>query len=216
MGAVLLLLLRILLIIIGVLLLLFLLLMSVRTGVEAVGVDGEIAVDLRWGVLRIPIYPRTPKPPKEEKPEKEKPEKAPKEKKPPKYRYSFNREAFELGEIIDVVLTLLDELTGTLRFSRLRVRVLIGTDDAAKTGMRLGQASAVIGMLTPVLENTFDMHDYQITVDADFDATTTTWAFTVFCSLRPIALLGVLARHGKEYWKLYKKLIKKEEATNYE
>ena len=33
-------------------------LLWVRAGVEAVGVDGEISVELRYGFVRVPVWPR--------------------------------------------------------------------------------------------------------------------------------------------------------------
>ena len=107
-------------------------------------------------------------------------------------------------------------MADTLRISRLRVRVLIGTDDSAQTGMLLGGAAAFTGMTVPFLENTFDMQDYHVDVDADFEAGHTEWAFTVFCSLRTLRLLLVLLRHRRELYSLYKRLIKKEEAIEHE
>ena len=49
-----------LMVLLGLLLLALLvavLLLSVRTGVEAVGVNGEVSVELRYGMVRIPIWP---------------------------------------------------------------------------------------------------------------------------------------------------------------
>lgn len=206
-------LLLVLLIVFGIavaILLLALLALSVRTGIEAVGVNGEVSIEARYGPLRIPIWP----PPKAKRKNKTKTDKAVKQKppKPSKYKYSFNREALDIGELIELALTLLSELADTLRISRLRVRVRIGTDDAAKTGILLGQSAALTGMIVPFLENTFEMKDYHIDVDADFDADHMEWAFTVFCSLRPIRLVFLLLRHGRELFRLYKRLIKKEEA----
>ncbi len=50
----------------------------------------------------------------------------------------------------------LSDLTDRLRISRLRARVVIGTD-AAQTGILLGQTAALCGIIVPFLENTFDM-----------------------------------------------------------
>lgn len=199
----------------AVLLILLMLFLFVRTGVEAVGADGEVSVDLRWGVLRLPLYPppgKKKESPKRKKHQKPKAEEEPSEK-PSK---SLNWAALDLGELLDFALRLLDELTDTLRISRLRVRILFGTDDAAKTGLLLGGASALCGMLVPFLENTFAMKEYSVSVDADFDALQTRWAFTLFCSLRPGRLFYILLRHGREIYGLYKKLIQKEEAISYE
>ena len=60
------------------------------------------------------------------------------------------------------------------------------------------------------------MKDYRVSADADFEADHTEWAFTVFCSLRPARLLWLALRHGGEGFRLYKKLIKKEEAIKNE
>ena len=199
------------------LLLLGLVLLCVRAGVDTVGVNGEVSVEARYGFIRIPLWPR-PKHLKPSKPEKsgEAPPKPKKPRKKPKYRYSFNREELDIGELVALAMTLLSEMADTLRISRLRVRVLIGTDEAAKTGILLGEAAALTGMIVPFLENTFEMKDYHVDVDADFEADHTEWAFTVFCSLRPLRLLIVLLRHSRELYSLYKRLIKKEEAIKHE
>ena len=201
----------------ALMLLLGLLLLWVRVGVEAVGVTGEVNVELRYGALRIPVWPR-PKHLKHPAPKPKKPAhvKPKKKRKKPQYRYSLNRKELDFGELAALALTLLDEMADTLRISRLRVRVLIGTDDAAQTGMLLGGSAAFTGMTVPFLENTFDMQDYHIDVDADFEADHTEWAFTVFCSLRTLRLLLVLLRHRRELYSLYKRLIKKEEAIEHE
>ncbi len=189
------------------------LLLSFRTGVDVVGVNGKISVDLRYGVIRIPILPRKKKPEDGKKKKKpQKPSKPKKEKKPKKYRRVLNKDELDIFEIIEFIMTILSEFGASLRISRLRARVLIGTDDAAKTGTMLGYASAIIGMAVPFFENNFEMKDYHINVDADFDADHTEWAFSVFCSVRPIKMLFILLKHSPKLFKLYKRLIKKVEA----
>ncbi len=198
-------------------LVLLLLLLSVRTGIEAVGVNGDISVEVRYGPVRIPVWP----PPRREKgqpsaAQKEDGKKPWKKRKKKKYKYSLNREELDIGELADLTHRLHSDLTDTIRISHFRVRVVIGTDDAAKTGILLGQSAAVTGMIVPFLENTFDMQDYHVDVDADFEADHTEWAFTVFGSLRPLWLLWQLLRHSGELYRLYKRLIKKEEAIKHE
>ena len=190
-------------------------LLSIRTGVDAVGIDGEVSVEARHGSLRIPVWP--PPAPEPKEPQQSAAEEQPKKnEKKRKYHYVLNREALDIGEIADLALTMLSELADELRISRLRVRVRIATADAARTGMLLGGASALTGMLVPFLENTFEMRDYHVDVDADFEEEQTHWAFTVSCSLRPLRLLWVLLRHGRELYRLYKRLIRKEEAIEHE
>ncbi len=206
----------IILAVLALLAVLLLLLASARAGIEAVGVNGKVSVDLRYGVLRIPIYPRRKKE-AESKPQKEeKPQKPKKSKKPAKYKRVFNKEELDIGEVLGIVMDILEELGSRINISRLRVRVLIGTDDAAKTGMLLGYASALIGMAVPFFENTFEMKDYHINVDADFDADHTIWAFDTFLYVRPIRVVSVMLRHSPKLFRLYKRLFKKVEAETNE
>ena len=198
-------------------LLLILLLLCVRTGIDVVGVNGDVSAEVRYGLVRIPVWPRPRRkkeqPPPEPQEDGQKPQKKRKKK---KYRYSINREELDIGELMDFTHRLHSELTDAVQISRLRVRVVIGTDDAAKTGILLGQSAAITGMIVPFLENTFSMRDYHVDVDADFEADHTEWAFTVFCWLRPLRVLWCLLRHSGELYRMYKRMIKKEEAITHE
>lgn len=198
-------------------LLLILLLLCVRTGIDVVGVNGEVSAEVRYGPVRIPVWP--PPRRKKDQPSSEQQEdgyKPRKKRKKKKYRYSLNREELDIGELADFTRRLHSDLADTVQISRLRVRVVIGTDDAAKTGILLGESAALTGMIVPFLENTFDMKDYHVDVDADFEADHTEWAFTVFGSLRPLRVLWCLMRHSGELYRIYKRMIKKEEAITHE
>ena len=200
MGTVLLWILGILLGIVLLALVIVLVLLNIRAGIEAVGVTGELSVEARYGPVRIPLYPR-PRHLKKKKEETEAEQKKSEEsekKKSGKSGLSLPKDGLDVGEIAGTVRDFLSDLTDRLRISRLRARVVIGTDDAAQTGILLGQ----------FLENAFDMQDYHVSADADFNADHTEWAFTVNCSIRPISLVRVLLRHGKPMYKLYKKYFK--------
>ena len=84
-------------------------LLWVRAGVEAVGVNGEVSVELRYGALHIPVWPR-PKHLKRPvpKPKEPAPAKPKRTRKKPKYRYSLNREELDFGELAALALTLLE------------------------------------------------------------------------------------------------------------
>lgn len=171
---------------------------------------GEVSVEARYGPVRIPLYPR-PRHLKKKKEETEAEQKKSEEsekKKSGKSGLSLPKDGLDVGEIADTVCDFLSDLTDRLRISRLRARVVIGTDDAAQTGILLGQTAALCGIIVPFLENTFDMQDYHVSADADFNADHTEWAFTVNCSIRPISLVRVLLRHGKPMYQLYKKYFK--------
>lgn len=210
MGTVLLWILGILLGIILLALVIVLVLLNIRAGIEAVGVTGEVSVEARYGPIHIPLYPR-PRHLKKEKKKTESEEKKSEEggkKKSGKSGLSLPEDGLDVGEIAGTVRDFLSELTDRLRISRLRARIVVGTDDAAQTGILLGQTAALCGIIVPFLENTFDMHDYHVSADADFNADHTEWALTVNCSVRPVSLIRVLLRHGKPMYNLYKKYFK--------
>ena len=180
MGTVLLWILGILLGIVLLALVIVLVLLNIRAGIEAVGVTGEVSVEARYGPVHIPLYPR-PRHLKKKKEETEAEQKKSEEsekKKSGKSGLSLPKDGLDVGEI-----------AGTVRDF-------------------LGQTAALCGIIVPFLENTFDMQDYHVSADADFNADHTEWAFTVNCSIRPISLVRVLLRHGKPMYKLYKKYFK--------
>jgi|GEM_PF-438263 len=189
------------------------LLLSIRAGIEIVGANGKIALDLRYGIIRVPILPLK----KKEKAESaEFAPLAPSTPEPKKSRWKLNYDNLDMDEIWNLLFDICSELSDALRFSHIRARILIGTNDAAKTGIILGYCSAFVGMAIPFFENTFDMRDYYINIDADFDASHTVWACKVRCTTRPIQILRVALRHGKHLFQLYKKLLRKEEAITNE
>lgn len=211
MGTVLLWILGILLGIVLLALVIVLVLLNIRAGIEAVGVTGEVRRGgTVWGrfAFRCTRDLRHLKKKKEETEAEQKKSEESEKKKSGKSGLSLPKDGLDVGEIAGTVRDFLSDLTDRLRISRLRARVVVGTDDAAQTGILLGQTAALCGIIVPFLENTFDMQDYHVSADADFNADHTEWAFTVNCSIRPISLVRVLLRHGKPMYKLYKKYFK--------
>ena len=149
MGTVLLWILGILLGIVLLALVIVLVLLNIRAGIEAVGVTGEVSVEARYGPVRIPLYPR-PRHLKKKKEETEAEQKKSEEnekKTSGKLGLSLPKDGLDVGEIAGTVRDFLSDLTDRLRISRLRARVVIGTDDAAQTGILLGQAAALCGII---------------------------------------------------------------------
>ena len=98
------------------------------------------------------------------------------------------------------------DLTGSLQITRLRVRLVLATGDAAQTGILLGQTAALCGILVPFLENTFDLRDIHVRADPDFEKDKTEWAAEVFCAIRPITFIRIVFRHRKPLRRLYELL----------
>ena len=128
----------------GVVLLLalvLLVLLNIRARLEFVGVSGDMTLDAVYGPVRVPLWPR-PRHLKRKKNRKEDETEQKGEEEPAGGRFSLAKGGLPFGEIADIVLDFLGDLTGSLQITRLRVRLVLATGDAAKTGILLGQTAA--------------------------------------------------------------------------
>ena len=175
----------------------FLLLTLPRVGARAQGENGEIQVWLRYGRIRIRVYPlpRAFQKKKEDKPKK--PAAA------PSAPSDFDLSNLDLGDTVCLLLDMLDDLRDIVRIDILRADVMIATGDAAKTGMLLGECSALVGMITPFLENTFSIKEYHIVLDGDFESNQTRWKATLAFSARPIRFFWALWKRRRTILQLY-------------
>lgn len=170
----------------GVVLLLALALLDAAEHPRTAGICRRVGrYDARRGVrpVRVPLWPR-PRHLKRKKNRKEDETGQKGEEEPAGGRFSLAKGGLPFGEIADIVLDFLGDLTGSLQITRLRVRLVLATGDAAQTGILLGQTAALCGILVPFLENTFDLRDIHVRADPDFEKDKTEWAAEVFCAIR--------------------------------
>lgn len=136
--------------ILGGILLLVALILLIKVSFFAAFCDGKPYVAVKVGFLTFPIVtgeetPEVPTSHTGEKPKakKKKPKKKKKEKKPAR-----PAEPPTFAELAGLVKTLLGDLTAGIkkhfRLEELRVRVLVATDDAAKTAIRYGEVNALL------------------------------------------------------------------------
>ena len=144
-------------VVLAVLVLIALIPVGVRLGYD----DGAIGVQAAVGRLRIRIYPRPVdevkaakklarqrrKPPKPQKPKKDKPPK------PEKSGGGLSPAA--IRQLVELGLDLVGKLPRKLLVEDLTVHAVFGGSNAAEIAVGYGKAWAVIGAVTPVLENTF-------------------------------------------------------------
>ena len=127
----------------------------ILVGVD-VGFDGELRVSLKIGFIRVRILPSKPKKPKKHK------KKQPAAKKPaqkpaaaPK-KPLFSGDPKELRALLQLGVQTLGDLRRKLRVEVLTLFVYFGGgDDPAKNAIAYGRAWAVIGSITPLLDQLF-------------------------------------------------------------
>ncbi len=121
-----------------------------------VGFDGELRLSLKIGFIRVRILPSKPKKPKKQK------KKQPAAKKPaqkpaaaPK-KPLFSGDPKELRALLQLGVQTLGDLRRKLRVEVLTLFVYFGGgDDPAKNAIAYGRAWAVIGSITPLLDQLF-------------------------------------------------------------
>ena len=127
----------------------------ILVGVDA-GFDGELRLSLKIGFIRVRILPSKPKKPKKQK------KKQPAAKKPaqkpaaaPK-KPLFSGDPKELRALLQLGVQTLGDLRRKLRVEVLTLFVYFGGgDDPAKNAIAYGRAWAVIGSITPLLDQLF-------------------------------------------------------------
>ena len=66
----------------------------------------------------------------------------------------------------------MEEVKDRLRIDVLRVQLLLAAGDAAKTEVILGALSALVGMIYPFLTENFQIRDFHVQIDGDFESGT--------------------------------------------
>lgn len=127
----------------------------IMVGVDA-GFDGELRLAIKIGFIRVRILPSKPKKPKKQK------RKQPAAKKPaqkpaaaPK-KPLFSGDPKELRALLQLGVQTLGDLRRKLRVEVLTLFVYFGGgDEPAKNAIAYGRAWAVIGSITPLLDQLF-------------------------------------------------------------
>ncbi len=182
----------------GVLLfLLFLLLLPMHTRLRF---DGKLQVWCGLGPVSFRLFPS-------KKPTKPKKEKA-KAAGASQQSTEESRRGFDLMQILEYV-RLGAEAFGVLRrrlvIRQLTLRLRISSEDAAQTALLYGRTAAAISALYPVLERNFRLRKTALSVDADFEQSTSQIFAESVIAACPLRLLMAAAVLLFRFLKLRKK-----------
>ena len=143
--------------VVGLILAVFVLIGLIPVGVDASYRENELALGLKIGFARVQVLPAKPKKkaaPKKKKPAKTKTAAA----KPAKPKKQIQLPKLTLSDILalaDLACDTLGNLRRKLRVEVLVLHVTLDGSDPAKAAMLYGRAWAMIGALTPKLEQLF-------------------------------------------------------------
>ena len=199
---------KIILGILAFLLLVLLLILFTPVRVRFTYDQGDMALRLKFGPLRIQILPgpeRSERPKKEKKESKKKPEKEKKEK-PKKPKAKINREQifYALEKLPPILGRALKRTWKSIRIEPLKVYLLVAGNDPADTAVLYGRLEAGIAAGLPMLERVIRIKDEDIRLYPDFTQQEMDCIADVGLSLRPwnIVTMGVRALASLIKWYL--------------
>lgn len=166
--------------------------------------DGaEITARVRYGPLKLQLYPRPAKEKKKEeaKPKKEKKKKPEKEKKP---KAKINREQifYSLEKLPPVLGKALKRVGRRVILTPVQVYLLIAGTDPADTAQLYGRLAAALSNGLPVLQRTVRIREQDIRLYPDFAAERMQCAADVGVCIRPwdVLVIGVCAGASLLKW----------------
>ncbi len=195
---------KIILWILAALFLLLILILWTPVRVRAAYDQGDLTVKLRFGPVKLQIFPR---PERVEKPEK-KPESQPKKKKekPEKTKAKINREQifYALEKLPPIFGRVLKRTGKSIRIEPLKVYVLVAGYDPADTALLYGRLEAALAVGLPALRKAVKVRDEDVRLYVDFSERQVKLIAAVGVMLRPwsLAAAGVRALGSLIKWYL--------------
>ena len=109
------------------------------------------------------------------------------------------------SKYIDLILNIIYDLKEKLYIDKLYLNIIFASDDAAKTGIMLGTAFSICGMITPILRKSFHLKKQSIVLDADFNSNKTKFTLDFTGHTRIIKILLIAFKYRKQLFKIYQK-----------
>lgn len=152
-------------------------------------------VSIKIFFVRIKLYPIGKTKKKSYKPEKS-------QKEPKKSKQENSEEDFS-SKYMNLILNIIYDLKEKLYIDKLYLSIIFASDDAAKTGIMLGTAFSICGMITPILRKSFHLKKQSIILDADFDLNKTKFTLDFIGHTRIIKILLIAFKYRKQLFKIY-------------
>ena len=147
-----------------------------RVGAAVSFSEDGLFLRLKLGPVKLQILPAKPrKKPKKEKPKQEKPAKKTSEEEDEATEEKPKRKLTDTIGLARQFLPLLADAAGRfkrkIRIDELTLHVIWGASDPAAAAKGYGMAHAVLGILWPPLERSFNIKEHDLRVFVDFDRT---------------------------------------------
>ena len=110
----------------------------------------------------------------------------------------------DLDWYFDFILSIITDLKDKIYIDRLYLNVTFASDDAAKTGIMLGSAFSLSGMIIPILNKSFYIKEQHVVFNADFNSKQTLFFIDFILHTRLIKILLIAFKYRNQLFKIYK------------
>lgn len=169
--------------------------------------DESLRVYARLWFIRYDIIPARAKIPKKEKPKKGAPKKAPVPKAPapaPAKEKKEKSTVSKLWEIKEVILSIVSKAMGKLVFKFIKLKIIIGGENACATALLYGGVSQGVAYLVEALDNISKVkveNSSDIVIESDFIGQKSEFECKIELYMRVISIISVGIHALKEYIK---------------
>ena len=174
----------------GILLLLWLLSLLRVGGWAEYGQNGFL-VKIKVGPFLVQVFPR--------KPSGKKKEKKPKEPKP-----AAGGSVGQLRELLPAVLDAVGDLKRKIRIDDLQMDLVWSDSNPARCAIGFGAVNALIGMIWPPIEQNFNVKNYRLHTDVDFNGEKPTVYILAQLTLTVGQGISLLLRQGSKVYGAYR------------
>lgn len=164
--------------------------------------QGEAEVKLRYGPVKIRLFPMEKKPDKPKKPEKKKKKPAEKEKKRAKAKINREQVFYAVEKLPPIFGRAVKRMRRRILIEPLHIEVLVAGTDPADTAALYGRLATALAAGLPVLQRTVRVREQDIRLYPDFAGNQMDFIADVGVSVRPwdVLAIGACAGAGLLKW----------------
>lgn len=165
--------------------------------------NGNPSLHVRYGPVKIQLFPQKEKPEEGEKKPPKKKKTKPEKPKKPKAKINMEQILYALEKLPPILGRALKRTGRCIHIRPLKLYVLVAGADPAATAMLYGRMEAALAAGFPILERVLRLKDADVRLYVDFTERQMDFIADVGVSLRPWSLVWMALRAGGSLLKWY-------------
>lgn len=165
--------------------------------------DGNPFLYVRYGPVKLQLFPPKEKPEKEEKKPSKKKKPKPEKPQKPKAKINLEQILYALEKLPPILGRALKRTGRCIHIRPLKLYVLAASGNPASTAMLYGRMEAALAAGFPILERALRLKDADVRLYVDFTQRQMDFIADVGVSLRPWSLVWMALRAGGSFLKWY-------------